>query len=116
MTFLKGLRSKGSGREYPKEALYVCEYDFSPLEADYDYAAIKRSLSREKIQKGPKSLWRYRDLLPIDGEPTCGFQSGFPPLTKAVHLANFWDVKGLYTKDVPFCHRPGRLRIGWWPW
>src|SRR3989338_2775099 len=104
MTFLKGLRSKGSGREYPKEALYVCEYDFSPLEADYDYAAIKRSLSREKIQKGPKSLWRYRDLLPIDGEPTCGLQSGFTPLIKADRLAKLWDVKELYIKDDTVCH------------
>ena len=56
MSFVLGLKSKETGREYPKKALYVCEYDFSPLEAFYDYAAIKRAISREKIERGPKSI------------------------------------------------------------
>ncbi len=104
MSFLKCLKSKGSGREYPKKAIYVCEYDFSPLEADYDYAAIKKVISRERIEKGPQSLWRYRDLLPIDGEPTVGLYSGFTPLVKAERLAEELGVKELYIKDDSVCH------------
>ena len=104
MSFLKCLKSKGSGREYPTEALYVCEYDFSPLEADYDYEGLKKVLTRERIEKGPRSLWRYRDLLPIEKEPTVGLYSGFTPLVKAKRLAEEWGVKELYIKDDSVCH------------
>jgi len=104
MSYLKCLRSKGSGREYPKKALYVCEYDFSPLEADYDYEALKKDLTREKIEKGPLSLWRYRDLLPIDGEPTVGLHSGFTPLIRSKYLAETLGVKELYIKDDSVSH------------
>ncbi len=104
MSFLKGLRCRECAREYPKEAIYVCEYCFGSLEAAYDYDGIKQVLTREKIEKGPKSLWRYRELLPIDGEPTAGFYSGFTPLVKADRLAREWGVRELYIKDDSVCH------------
>jgi len=104
VSFLKGLRCRECGREYPKEAIYVCEYCFGSLEAVYEYEAIKKVLTREKITQGPKSLWRYRELLPIDGEPTAGFYSGFTPLVKADNLAKEWGVKELYVKDDSVCH------------
>ena len=34
-----------------------------------------------------REMWRYRELLPIDGEPTVGRQVGFTPLVKADRLA-----------------------------
>lgn len=104
MSYLKCLRSKGSGKEYPTEAKYVCEYDFSPLEAAYDYDSMKKGLTREKIEKGPRSLWRYRDLLPIEGEPTVGLYSGFTPLVRSKILAEELEVKELYIKDDSVCH------------
>lgn len=104
MSFLKGLRCRECGREFPKEALYVCEYCFGSLEASYDYDGIKEVLTRDKILRGPKSLWRYRELLPIDGEPTAGFYSGFTPLVKADILARELGVKELYIKDDSVCH------------
>ncbi len=104
MSYLKGLRCRECAREYPKQALYVCEYCFGSLEAIYDYDGIKKVLTREKIQKGPKSLWRYRELLPIDGDPTAGFYSGFTPLVKADILARELGVRELYIKDDSVCH------------
>lgn len=104
MSFVKALRCRECGREYPKKALYVCEYCFGSLEAAYDYEAIKKSLTREKILKGPKSLWRYRDLLPIDGEPTAGLNAGFTPLIRAQNLAKTLGVEELYIKDDSVCH------------
>ena len=35
---------------------------FWPLEIRYDYAGIKKSLSREKIAARERNLWRYREL------------------------------------------------------
>ena len=55
-----------------KQAIHVCEFDFGPLEAAYDYDAIKDVLTREAIESRPQTMWRYRELLPIDGEPTVG--------------------------------------------
>lgn len=104
MSFVKSLRCRECAREYPKQALYVCEYCFGSLEVNYDYDGIKKVLTREKIQKGPKSLWRYRELLPIDGEPTAGFYSGFTPLVRAERLGGEWGVKDLYIKDDSVCH------------
>ncbi len=104
MSFLKGLRCRECGREFPKEALYVCEFCFGSLEAAYDYDGIKKSMTREKIMGGPKSLWRYRDLLPIDEGPTAGFYSGFTPLVKADRLARELGVAELYVKDDSVCH------------
>src|SRR5271165_6215687 len=81
--FFSHLRCRECGRRYPKEAVHVCEFDFGPLEAAYDYEAVRRTLTREKILSRPPSMWRYRELLPIEDEPTVGLQVGFTPLVPA---------------------------------
>ncbi len=104
MSYVKGLKCRECHRLYPTQALYVCEFCFGSLEVDYDYDKIKSQLSREKIERGPKSIWRYRDLLPIDGEPTVGPHAGFTPLIKADNLARVLGIKELYIKDDSVCH------------
>ncbi|MCQ9206877.1 MAG: threonine synthase [Omnitrophica bacterium] len=99
MSWVKGLKCRECGRTYPKHALYVCEYCFGPLEVDYDYGRIKKALTRRKIEKRPKNMWRYRELLPIDKSPTDGLNSGFTPLIRAKNLAKVLGVKELYLKD-----------------
>lgn len=104
MSYIKGLKCRECHRHYKAEAIYVCEYCFGSLEVDYDYDKIKSVISREKIEKGPKSIWRYRELLPIDGEPTVGLKAGFTPLLRANHLAKELGMKELYIKDDSVCH------------
>lgn len=104
MSYVLGLKCRECGREYPKEPIYVCEYCFAALEVCYDYGAIKKVISRNRIEKGPHTLWRYRDLLPIDGEPTAGLTSGLTPFIKADQLAKEFGVKELYIKDDSTCH------------
>lgn len=99
-----GLKCRECERKYPKEPLHVCEFCFGPLEVDYDYEVIKKSISRRSIEQGPASLWRYADLLPIDGEPTDGLNSGFTPLIRAKNLEDRLGVKALYIKDDTVCH------------
>ena len=62
--FVTGLRCRECAREFPAEALHVCDYCFGPLEVAYDYDAITASVSRGKIAAGPLTLWRYADLRP----------------------------------------------------
>lgn len=104
MSFIMGLRCRECGRDYPKEALFVCEYCFGSLEVVYEYEKIKQKLTREEIANRPKNLWRYRELLPIEGEPTDGLNSGFTPLVKAHNLARAFGVAELYIKDDSVCH------------
>ncbi|MBV9489581.1 MAG: threonine synthase [Verrucomicrobia bacterium] len=98
------LRCRECGREYPKEAIHVCEFDFGPLEAAYDYAAVAEILSRDVIAQRPRSMWRYRELLPIDGQPSVGLHTGFTPLVRAKRLAERLGVSELYIKNDAVNH------------
>jgi threonine synthase len=104
MSFVKGLQCRECGQEYPKNPLHVCEACFGPLEVVYDYEAIKKVISREKIASRERNLWRYRELLPIDGEPKAGLYSGFTPLIRAYRLGEAFGVKELYIKDDSVNH------------
>ena len=64
MSFVEGLRCRECGRQYPAEALHVCDWCFGPLEVAYDYEAAAAHLTRASVEAGPKSIWRYADLLP----------------------------------------------------
>ena len=68
MTFATALRCRECSRDYPLKAINVCEYCFGPVEVAYDYDAIKKKVSRERIERGPASLWRYEDFLPCDAD------------------------------------------------
>jgi threonine synthase len=100
--FFSFLKCRECGRQYPKKAVHVCEFDFGPLEADYNYDLIKHSISRQLIESRPQSMWRYRELLPIDGDPTVGLNTGFTPLVKADRLAKALGIRELYVKNDAF--------------
>jgi len=82
--------------------LWVCEKCLGPLEPFYDYAAVH--VTREEIERRPKNLWRYRELLPITGEPRTGFNSGFTPLVRCTRLADRLGLSELYIKDDSVNH------------
>ena len=104
MSFVRGLQCRECGRQYPCKPIHVCETCVGPLEIVYDYDGIKKSLSREKIASRDKNLWRYRELLPVDGEPRAGLYSGFTPLLRARRLGEALGVKQLYIKDDSVNH------------
>ncbi|MEW6306339.1 MAG: threonine synthase [Verrucomicrobiota bacterium] len=97
--FMKALKCRECAREYPLGATHVCEFDFGPLEVAYDYERIKHKLTRATIQGRPQTMWRYRELLPVAGEPTVGRQVGFTPLIKADRLARRLGVRELWVKN-----------------
>src|SRR5271165_7470102 len=96
---VRGLTCRPCGKTYAKEALNFCTDDFGPLEVDYDYTAIRAALSRATIAPRPDTMWRYRELLPIDGEPTVGPQVGGTPLVRAHRLADALGVESLWLKN-----------------
>ncbi|MBF0169541.1 MAG: threonine synthase [Nitrospinae bacterium] len=104
MSFVLGLKCRECGREYQQEPIHVCEFCFGPLEVRYDYAAIGRSISREAITKRPASMWRYRELIPIDRDPVVGLDNGFTPLVHAKNLGRLLGMPNLYIKNDAVCH------------
>jgi len=97
--FAKALRCKECGREYALDPRTVCDDCLGPVEVAYDYEAMRGQVTREQIEAGPRSLWRYRGLLPVSGAPVAGLRSGFTPLVRAERLGAALGVRELYIKD-----------------
>jgi len=99
MSFASALRCRECKREYPLEPTYVCEFCFGPLEVVYDHDAMREAVSRESIERGPTSMWRYADLLPCDADQAVDIQAGFTPLIKAGRLGKALGIDELYLKN-----------------
>ena len=99
MSFVKGLKCRECGREYPAKLLAGCEDCFGPLEADYHYDAIASVLTRSVIASRPKSIWKYRELLPLDSDPAVGLGTGATPLLRADRLARKLGLRDVYLKN-----------------
>jgi threonine synthase len=99
MSFVSGLHCRECGKSYDKAAIHVCEDCFGPLEVAYDYAAIGKTLTREAIARRAPNMWRYAELLPLDGPPTVGAQVGFTPLVRADRLARELGLREVWVKN-----------------
>jgi threonine synthase len=99
---LIGLQCHLCKAAFPALAIYVCDRCLGPLEPVYDYASI--TLTHAEIARRPQNIWRYRELLPITGEPRTGLHSGFTPLVGCTRLAERLGVRELYIKDDSVNH------------
>lgn len=99
MSYTKCLRCRECGNETPIEPQNVCDFCFGPLEVVYDYDAIARNMSRDSITKGPYTMWRYADLLPVDAEMALEMGTGFTPLIHAKNLGRSMGLNNLYVKN-----------------
>ena len=99
-----GLKCRLCGKLYPKEPLNFCTEDFGPLEVVYDYDAVATSFTRQSLATRPRNMWRYHELLPVDGEPTVGRHVGGTPLIRADRLAKVLGVAELYIKNDAVNH------------
>ncbi len=96
---LKGLKCRECDARYELAPKHVCEFCFGPLEVEYDYERIAQTLSRESIKNGPYNIWRYQDLLPVEGTPRVNLEAGFTPLVRARNLGKLLGIKELYIKN-----------------
>jgi threonine synthase len=96
---IRGLQCRECGELYPAEARHVCDMCFGPLEVAYDYDLVRQQISREAISQGPRTLWRYKQLLPIDGERVIDTHAGFTPLVQAHNLGKVLGLRNLWIKN-----------------
>ncbi len=99
MTFVTGLTCRECGRDYPAEALHVCDFCFGPLEVAYDLDAVRGSITRESIEAGPRTIWRWADLLPSTPPGEVDLGAGGTPLVRADRLAAELGLGELWLKD-----------------
>ena len=92
------LRCRACERECALEAVGICERCFGPLEPIYDLEALRSSPTRELIEAGPPSLWRYAPLLPVAPPTEQRLAPGLTPLVAAPRLAAALGVETLYLK------------------
>jgi threonine synthase len=92
------LRCRACETEYPLEAIGTCSRCFGPLDPTYDRGELARTATRERIEAGPLSLWRYAPLLPVAAPPEPRLAPGFTPLVSAPRLAAALGVGELLLK------------------
>ena len=99
MPNVQSLRCKECGRDFPQEPIYVCDFCFGPLEVNYDYDAIVKNISRESIQDGPLTIWRYDELLPASRDNAVNIGAGMTPLLRADNLGKELGLNNLWIKN-----------------
>ena len=99
MSYLKHLKCRQCGRTYPIEPIAACEDCWAPLEVVYDYDRIRAEVSRKEVELRAPTMWRYRELLPVEGEPCVGQSTGYTPLVAAPHLAKALGAREVYLKN-----------------
>jgi threonine synthase len=99
LPYVQSLRCKECGRDYPQEPIYVCDFCFGPLEVNYDYDEIAKNISRESIQDGPLTIWRYDALLPASRDNAVNIGAGMTPLLKADNLGKALGLNNLWIKN-----------------
>jgi threonine synthase len=99
MSYVKGLRCRECGTEVPVAPRAICEECFGPLEVVYDEEAQRRRLDRDALASLPRTMWRFRDLLPVEGDACLGAEVGGTPLVRAERLAARLGVEDLSIKN-----------------
>ncbi len=100
-TAVDALACRECGTRVPVAATHACPACFGPLEVVYDHEAIAARTSRASIEAGPRSLWRYADLLPElePGAPRVDLGAGLTPLARAPRLGAAIGLDDLWLKD-----------------
>jgi threonine synthase len=93
------LRCRGCGTSYAPELQYACPACLGPLDVERDPGVVAAALSREAVEAGPASIWRYGAVLPA--RPGSGdLAPGLTPLRPVPRLAEALGIPGpLFVKD-----------------
>ncbi len=98
MGFVEALACRRCGTEHAKEAHLGCVSCGAPLDPRYDWDAIAAAVTRQDVAIRPRTIWRYRELLPLDEPPTASLQVGWTPLVEVPQLADLLGVGRLWVK------------------
>jgi threonine synthase len=92
------LSCRRCGTDQPLEGIGTCPRCFGPLDPVYDREEQLATVTRERIEAGPPSLWRYAPLLPVSPPEDTRLAPGLTPLVAAPRLAAELGLDELYLK------------------
>jgi len=92
------LRCRVCETHYDLDPIGVCSRCFGPLDPVYDRELQRRTVTRETIEAGPQSIWRYAPLLPVAPPEDVRLPVGWTPLVNAPRLADAVGVGELRLK------------------
>jgi threonine synthase len=69
------------------------------LSVQYDFDEIRHKFDRAAAQTGPRSMWRYADLLPVSADKAVTLGEGLTPLIAVPRLGRRIGVPKLLVKD-----------------
>lgn len=98
---LTNLRCTNCARTYDWQQLHnLCPACQKPLFPEYDLSAIGQTFTREKLSGREKSLWRYREVLPLpaEAEPV-SLGEGGTPLLPVLRWGRDLGITDLWVKD-----------------
>jgi threonine synthase len=92
------LRCISCGSEFPaNKVVYFCDSCGNLLDVVQDVSHLDLGWLKNLWSGRISTMWRYRELIPVDREPIT-LQEGGTPLYKAEKAARWADVKNLYIK------------------
>ncbi|WP_068795904.1 threonine synthase [Pseudonocardia sp. HH130630-07] len=93
----RALSCRECRHQVPLAAEFACPRCFGPLEVAYDFPKVTRA----GIEAGPKSIWRYKDLLPVPStvQEHPNTEPGLTRLIQADNLAKALGVRKIWVKD-----------------
>jgi threonine synthase len=103
MSFVTHLECALCGRRYEAGRVHnLCESPDCrrPLWVKYDLAAVRAKFPRESLANRPPTLWRYRELLPMEDEAKIiSLGETMTPILETRRLAAHFGVENLQIKD-----------------
>jgi threonine synthase len=98
-SFVTHLESALEGTRFEPGQILTVHKD-RPIWVRYELSAIKRAITRDEIEVRPPSLWRWRELLPIEhAESIVTLGEGLTPLLRVPRLGQLFGLENLWVKD-----------------
>lgn len=104
MSHLTHLECFRCARTYPPDAYLLgcpacANGNASNLFCVYDYEKVARTFTKDALADREPTMWRYRELFPVDGEHRVTLGEGMTPLLHAPRLGRRLGLARLYLKD-----------------
>ncbi|HND55653.1 MAG TPA: threonine synthase, partial [Pirellulaceae bacterium] len=99
MSFVTHLEAAIDGTILPARQLQSMHKD-RPLWVRYDLEAVKRSVTKEMLRDRPATMWRLKELLPIEpGQEIVTLGEGRTPLLPCPRLGARFGLNNVWVKD-----------------
>jgi threonine synthase len=98
VSFVRSLACRRCGAAEEKGALIACAACGAQLDPQYDWDAIAAAVTRQDVAIRPRTIWRYRELLPLDEPPAASLHVGWTPLVEVPQLADLIGIGRLWVK------------------